>query len=602
MTGKIIKQIAFAAAATALATTMAASRVKAAPCVGDCDGFGGVLINEIVAAVNIFLEIASVDTCRNADQEGDGFVFINEVVGAVNSFLDPDSCPTVIVQTSPTPTVTTGVADTPTPTNTIPPTATRTPSRTATRSATRTLTRTSTPTPTATLGAAVCGDQVVQSGEECDDGGICTGGDNAGTPCTSESQCMGSGICLLGPKIGMACANDAACGTGKCVKCKPFGGDGCAANCTMERTLAYSLKPGALLRRCTTGPKALQHCETTADCPAGPPPTPAPACGNGGCLGGENDSQRCAASSQCPGGRCFPQVIDPTTTGAFVHDGIIQLALPLSGNQALTFGSERNGIITGVIKAGSVSLPRIKVGGLACACVRAIAVKTCGGTLFNEDGSFSTSCTPQFTAGDSACAGKKPCSFVHGEGNSSSGVIGCNGLDGFNLTFTQNAGMMPGESPPPPPTPQPNSGPPVITLSGTGGPGSAVLLNSSAIGTTTNGPNVADKCVDTTQPPHPDFGPDGLFCTDDDPQSTRGTPQTLPQVTGTATGLITNTTSSTQPDFNIGPLSYTGAPYSCANLTGANPTLSGAKVAGAFTALNQPATGDIVVRNIFVPE
>jgi hypothetical protein len=37
-------------------------------------------------------------------------------------------------------------------------------------------------------------------------------------------------------------------------------------------------------------------------------------------------------------------------------------------------------------------------------------------------------------------------------------------------------------------------------------------------------------------------------------------------------------------------------------LTGANPTLSGAKVAGAFTALNQPATGDIVVRNIFVPE
>jgi len=319
--------------------------------------------------------------------------------------------------------------------------------------------------------------------------------------------------------------------------------------------------------------------------------------------GGANDAKPCTAAAECPDGRCIPEVLDPTTTGAFINDGVIDLALPIAGQQVLVVGGIRDGIITGVIKAAGSSLPRVKVGRLACACTRSAAVKTCGGTTLNDDGSVATNCTPDYTAGDSVCTGKKPCAFVHGPGNAVTVVVGCNGLAGTDLLFTQDAGMKPGEIPPPQPTPQLNSKPPIIELSGNGGPGSAIQLNSSALGITSNGPNSADKCVDTTKPPHPDFGPDGLFCTDDDPQSIRGTPSTLPMVTGTATGEIFNTTMSPLPGtFNIGPYSYTGNPYNCAALTAPTPSVAGSRVVGVFCALNQSGTGDIVVRNVFAAQ
>lgn len=595
MIGKLQKRIASAAAA-ALAV-LAGATSAGAVCVGDCNSDHQVLVNEVVASVNVFQETSPLSSCMNADQNGDGKVFINEVVGAVNSFLGDESTCQMVAGPTLTPT-SQGPALTNTPTRTNTPPPTNTPTRTFTPVPTNTPTQqpTNTPTqqPTNTAtppGEAVCGDGVVQTavGEQCDDGGICTGGDNAGTACMSESQCTGNGVCVSGTKLETACANDAGCPGGKCIKCKPFGGDGCAANCTTEKTITYSLKPGELVKRCTAGVNQNAACTVDADCPASK-------CQTGGCLGGTNDGGRCTATAQCPGGRCIPQVLNQTTTGAFVHDGILQLALPISGQQSLTIGGIRDGMITGVIKAATSTLPRIKVGSLACACVRAIPVKTCGGTLFNEDGTTTTTCTPNFTAGESLCVGKKPCAFVHGPGNATTAFIGCNGLVGTDLLFTQDAGMKPGDVPPPAPTPQPNSKPPILILSGSGGPGSAILLNSSAIGTTVNGTNVADKCVGT----HPDFGPDGNFCTDDDPQSTRGAPSTLPQVTGTATGEIFNTVSSTQSDLNIGPFSYTGSPYNCADLTAPFPSAAGAKVAGAFAALNQPATGDIVVRNIFV--
>ena len=112
----------------------------AAVCVADCDEKDGVLINEVVASVNIFLENDLVSSCPNADQDGDGSVLINEVVGAVNSFLDADTCPMVEA-----------AAPTPTPTN--PPTAT----------ATATAAATLTPTP-----AGVCGNGLLEMGETCE--------------------------------------------------------------------------------------------------------------------------------------------------------------------------------------------------------------------------------------------------------------------------------------------------------------------------------------------------------------------------------------------------------------------------------------------------
>jgi hypothetical protein len=545
-------------------------RAGAQTCLGDCNGDIRVTAGELTKIVAVILNCPGSPSsgcaavpggCPNADRPPkDGKLTAGEETQVVFNSLNffPSGCP-------PTPTVQ--------PSSTPPPTA----------------------TPTATEGVPVCGNKIVEGDEECDDGGICTGGTDAGKDCKSESDCRGSGVCVSGSKLDAACANDDACPGGQCVKCRPFGGDGCAANCTFEKTITYTLKPGQLVKRCTAGVNQSLACAADADCPGSK-------CALGGCLGGANDGKPCTKAAECPGGRCISQVLDQTTTGAFLQDGVLNLALPITGQQSMIIGGVRDGMITGVIKAASSILPAIKVGSLACACVRSVAVKTCGGTIFNEDGSIATSCTPDYTAGESLCAGKKPCAFVHGPGNATTGLIGCNGLTGIDLTFTQDAGMKPGDTFPPAPTPQPNSKPPVITLTGTGGPGSALLLNSSALGTTANGPNPLDLCVDTTMPPHPDFGADGKFCTDDDPQSTRGTPATLPQVTGTATGEIFNTTSSTSGTFNIGPYSYTGNPYNCDALVAPTPSVSGGKVVGAFCALNQPQLHDIVVRNIFVAQ
>ena len=91
-----------------------------------------------------------------------------------------------------------------------------------------------------------CGNGVTEAGEECDDGGTCIGGSNAGTHCTAESQCIGNGVCIGGYKAETACdpTNPDACPGGTCKKCVPQGGDGCASNCTTETTVQMPLVPG----------------------------------------------------------------------------------------------------------------------------------------------------------------------------------------------------------------------------------------------------------------------------------------------------------------------------------------------------------------------
>jgi hypothetical protein len=473
-----------------------------------------------------------------------------------------------------TPTVTGTPTDTPTPgpsaTPTITGTATNTSPPTDTPTVTPTPSITPTPTVTPTFPPAVCGDGiVVPPTEECDDGGTCVGGSNAGTHCTAESDCVGNGVCEGGVDVARGCASDADCAGagGHCVHCKAFGGDGCAANCTLEQSVVFNLVPGSCATNsCTDGTSyALVHFT----------------------LGGSN----------------------------------ISLPLPLSGQQVLTMGAPRNNEIPYVVKAASVKFPALKVSTLGCACVRGVAAKTCGGVIQEVDGSQFTDCTPQFVAGTCSvntgtvchldsdcpsgqtcvvhtCDGKNPCTYVHGPGNSSTGTIGCSSLDGITLSYTQDAGGTPD---PPPPTPPPGSGPPIIVLSDTGGPGSAVVINSAAIGQTTNGNNT-NKCVLSPVPPATncagtDFGPDCKYCTDDDPQSARGAAQTLPVVTGTATAEIFNSGS---PGANRGPYSTTGHVFSCSAVTAPTPSVTGAAVANAFTALNQPSTGDTVVTSVQV--
>ncbi|HEX7407103.1 MAG TPA: hypothetical protein VF515_05560, partial [Candidatus Binatia bacterium] len=102
---------------------------------------------------------------------------------------------------------------------------------------------------------AYCGNGILDSDEECDTGGYCIGGSNAGEHCTSEAFCGLSelGVCIGGLKREVACATDAACGAGgKCVRCVPAGnspigttGQTCAANCTIETKIHTTLDPAS---------------------------------------------------------------------------------------------------------------------------------------------------------------------------------------------------------------------------------------------------------------------------------------------------------------------------------------------------------------------
>ncbi len=240
---------------------------------------------------------------------------------------------------------------------------------------------------------AVCGNGVVEPGEECDDGGICIGGPKAGEACWDESSCVEGGVCVGGPREGTQCTSHLACPFGKCVRCRPFGGDGCAANCTREQAVPMNLIPGV-------------------------------AKGN---------------------------VVLTGTSGIIVNSGFLNLGIPVSGFQTLSIGKARDGKIPLAVRADSVFFPRISVAGIVCGCARGYAAKTCGGTLFEADGvTLSRDCTEPFTAGDAECSGRYPCTFVNGPGLSAAGVVGCWGLEAHNLTLERDCSAVP-EAPGGPP-------------------------------------------------------------------------------------------------------------------------------------------------------
>ena len=358
--------------------------------------------------------------------------------------------------------------------------------------------------------AVSCGDGVVNAPEECDDGGMCIGGTNAGMHCTKEPDCLGDGVCDSGFRQGYACSADAGCGTGHCVRCVPAGGDGCAANCTLEEDVPFDLVPGVVKG---------------------------------------ND-------------------INPGTSGHPVYGDSLILPYPLSGTLTLTIGKDSgDGNIPVVVKAASEHFDRVHLPtlGAACLCARAVPAMTCGGTVFETDGTPSLDCTPGFTSGDSACSGRKPCAPVHGPGNSAAGVIACGGGGADTLAVTQDGST---------------AQPPHLTLSGSGLPGSALLFGSTAY--------VIGKCSGSD----PDFfGSDGQLCTDDDPQVARGTPMTEVFVSHMATAEVLNANAIN--GSNIGPLAFSGATFSsCPALAGGNA--AGACLVSAGIGLHASSVGDFV--------
>jgi hypothetical protein len=173
---------------------------------------------------------------------------------------------------------------------------------------------------------------------------------------------------------------------------------------------------------------------------------------------------------------------------------------------------------------------------------------------------------------------------THGPGNSGSGGIGCESFTPANLEFLQDCNGDFGGDP----------FDPEVTLFGEGGPGTGTSILGLAIGT------VVGACTGDT----PDYGPDGVFCTDDDPQDSRGDSQTLAALTGEACAKALNVNDFPGADIPANPGEFnctTGSPFSCEDLANGVVT-PGVNLAGAFVACDQDTTGDITVTSNFVAE
>lgn len=366
---------------------------------------------------------------------------------------------------------------------------------------------------------AVCGNGVVEEGEECDDGGICIGGPRAGEACRDEATCESGGVCVGGPRDGTQCSSQLACPFGRCVRCRPFGGDGCAANCTREIEVPMNLIPGV-------------------------------AQGNDVVAG---------------------------TSGIIVNSGFLNLGIAISGFQTLSIGKPRDGRIPLAVRADTVYFPRISVAGIVCGCARGYVAKTCGGTLFEADGvTLSRDCTLPFTAGDAECAGRFPCTFVNGPGNSAAGEVGCTGLETHHITLERDCGANSAQA----------AGP-LVTLQGAGGPGSAVVTVSTLVTA------LVGACSGTD----PAMGPDGQFCTpDDDLLASPSLRFTLPATTGVASVVVHN--ASNVANLDLGPFSATGVPFSCDALQ--QGRADGATLVGVLATCDQVPLGDLVARSQLV--
>lgn len=367
-----------------------------------------------------------------------------------------------------------------------------------------------------------CGNGVTEAGlgEDCDNGSICVGGDNAGTSCstTGESGCHGQGICVGGPKAEWVCDTDDNCPSGACKHCIPQEGNGCAANCTTESAVNINLVPG-------------QSPDSGASLTTG-----------------------------------------TSGLGVYSQGLTVAVLIPTGTTRQLMAGKPgTDGKIPVVLKAEANQTKAIFVLSSACVCLRAVSLKTCGGALWEENGTPSTDCTAGYTTGD--CTDQKPCTSVYGSDNVAAGTIGCNGLEGVNATVTQDSG---GGG---------TAGPILTMLDGSGDAGSAVVYLTTELGF------IIGSCTGVVSI----YGADHTFCTDDDPQSSRGKLLTEVLTTGSATASVLNADGIPGNTVPAPPVVATvqGNPVSCDTLaTGA----SGAALVDAFPDLNAAQqVGDIAV-------
>jgi cysteine-rich repeat protein len=352
-------------------------------------------------------------------------------------------------------------------------------------------------------------------------------------------------IAQLVQAVNSALAGCPACGNGRvdgdetCDDGNTVGGDGCAANCTGEDRRIYAIAGGT-------------------------------------CAGGPNDGASCQTKDECPGG--FPP---SSCASATVQAEPLALSLLLSGQEVLTTGraraSDPDATLPVVIKAADVHFDPVRLAGLECVCVRAVAVE------------------------------------AFGPGNAGVGEIGCGpaGLPDLDVSSSREHDISDVD-----PTcatgtldPQSNAciGPLNITRSGGPGPrGSAVIRLSVGVEEIPDGGTCATEtqttvceggaqagarcfgvCSDSACVPAK--GLDGIPCTADDPVV--ATTATLYLTTGTARAEVLDANGIPGERIGVGEecpngpchAELHGAPFDCDALA-ANPGggVDGASVVSAF--------------------
>jgi hypothetical protein len=147
---------AFTIAVASLCGTASRAAAGLADCPGDCNGDGVVVINELIIAVNIALDLQTVSACGASDLNHDGRITVDELIRNVDAAII--GCSAVATPTN-TATTTESPAATATGTATQAATASEiaTATSTLTPPATATATDTAIATPTGTTDATVTG-------------------------------------------------------------------------------------------------------------------------------------------------------------------------------------------------------------------------------------------------------------------------------------------------------------------------------------------------------------------------------------------------------------------------------------------------------------
>jgi len=123
-----------------------------------------------------------------------------------------------------------------------------------------------------------CGDSIIQAGEQCDDGGFCSGAPNP--YCTSDADCIDMGTCEPIDADGSHCIDGTATPGTDCTEDSDCPGGYCSQPCDVSCLIEYCGDGGT--------PQLGEQCDE----------------GTGVCNDGLNDGEYCVLSTDCFGGSC----------------------------------------------------------------------------------------------------------------------------------------------------------------------------------------------------------------------------------------------------------------------------------------------------------